>query len=256
MEAWLLDNIPILPVMRVLAVVVTFPALAGPATPKLVRLYVGLSLCLVLVPLPFDPDAPHGPRLSPVATLLALPMELLIGFAIGFAFSLVFHMLAVAGDFAGQEMGLNAAAQIDPQTGRPVPLIARLFEMLGLVMFAELGGTAWLLHTVRASLEAVPSGSWIPVLPVSATLAERSIAAISVGVTVALPAGLVLLLLTVFTTVAARTLPKLHIFDFAFAARMMAAVFLVSLLLPRLAPAIGSFGISVTDAIGAALSPP
>lgn len=253
METWLLEQIPVLPVMRVLAMAVSFPALAGPSAPPMVRLYVAISLCLVLIPLPFSAAFHAQPTLSPVAMLLALPMEFMIGLSIGFAFALVFHMLAVAGDFAGQEMGLNTASQIDPLTGRSQPVVARLFEVLGMVIFVEIGGMSWVLHTMKASFTAVPSGSYIHIERITGTLMEQSISAITVGITVALPAGVVLLLLTMFTTITARSLPKLHIFDFAFAARMMAAVFLISLLLPRLVPAIHSYSVEVTEAILTAL---
>lgn len=219
----------------------------------MVRLYVAMSLCLVLVPLPFSDAHAAQPDLSPVEMLLALPMEIMIGLSIGFTFALVFHMLAVAGDFAGQEMGLNAASQIDPATGRSQPVVARLFEVLGLVIFTEIGGISWLLHTTKASFLAVPSGSYIEFDVIAGTLMDLSIQAINIGITVALPAGVVLLLLTMFTTITARTLPKLHIFDFAFAARMMAAVFLISLLLPRLIPAISNYSVTVTEAILIAL---
>ena len=251
MSPWqLFESIPILSSMRVLAVATSFPVLAGPGTPATVRLWVSAVLAMLVVPMPFSSAAPP---LSPMESLLALPMELLIGLSIGFAFSLVFHMLAVAGDFAGQEMGLNAASQIDPVTGRPVPLLARLFEVLGLVLFVEIGGFGLLLRTIELSFDAVPVGSYLVPTRFTGTLAEACTSAITAGVTIAVPAGIVLLLLTAFTTITARTLPKLHIFDFAFATRMMAAIFLVSLLLPRLLPAIEDFLLELIERLRYAL---
>lgn len=250
MQEWLLQSVPILPAIRVLAVSTSFPVLAGPSSPRVVRVWVSLTLGLLLIPTPW---AVGSGGLTGVALLLAAPLELMLGLAIGFAFSLVFHLLAIAGEFAGQEMGLNAATQIDPISGRPVPLLARLFETVGLVLFVESGGLALLLRTVRWSFEAVPPGAFVPSTRLPGTLVEACVSAMSLGITVAMPAGIVLLLLTTFTTITARTLPKLHIFDFAFATRMMAAIFLVSLLLPRLLPALDSYTLEIVDRLRLAL---
>lgn len=248
-QAWL-SSLPILPLFRVLAVATAFPILAGPGAPRNVRLAVSLALSCVLIPFPF-----HRAQLAldPITTLVAVPLEVLIGLSIGYAFSLLFHALAVAGDFVGQEMGLNAATQIDPISGRPVPLLARLFEMIGLVMFVEFGGLGLMLETVRTSFELLPSGSLTDPGRIAGALASTSLDTISVGIAIALPAGLLLMLLTLFTTIAARVLPKLHIFDFAYAIRMLVAIFLVALLLPRLLPASIRFVHQIHEAVGSAL---
>ncbi|MFG0319666.1 MAG: flagellar biosynthetic protein FliR [Planctomycetota bacterium JB042] len=251
MDAWL-QELPILPIARVLAVASAFPLLAGPGAPKTVRLATALVLALVLVPAPFGVATVGHP--SPVATLALLPLELGIGLAIGFGFSLVFHLLGVAGDFLGQEMGLNASSQIDPVTGRSVPLLARLFEALGLILFVELGGLELLLRTVRESFVLVPPGALVAPERLAATLAADSIGVVTRGIAVALPGAILLLVLTSFTTIAARVLPKLHIFDFAFAIRMFVAILLVSLLLPRLVPAVGDAAIHLHERLTGALT--
>lgn len=244
MNEALLAQLPILPVFRVLAVATSFPILAGPGAPRLVRLAVAFVLALVLVP-----GAHHQSRadLTGVGLLLCLPFELMVGLAIGYAFALLFHALAIAGDFVGQEMGLNAASQIDPISGRPVPLLARLFEIIGLVFFMELGGMRLLLTSVRASFDVIPAGILAEPGRLSRGLTQLSTETVVTGIAIALPAGLLLMLLTMFTTIAARVLPKLHIFDFAYAVRMLVAIFLVGLLLPRLVPASTQFTRQIVD---------
>ena len=246
----LLDQLPILAVVRVLAVVTSFPILAGPGSPRLVRIMVGIALALVLVPEPYL--QPH-PGLTGTGLLLSLPFEMMVGLAIGFAFSLLFHSLAVAGDFLGQEMGLNAASQIDPISGRPVPLLARLFEVIGLVFFVELGGMRLLLKSVRASFDLVPVGILADPGQLGRSLTRLSTETVVTGIAIALPAGLLLMLLTLFTTISARVLPKLHIFDFAYAIRMLVAIFLVGLLLPRLVPASVQFTQQIVAVLGQSL---
>ncbi len=251
MDVWL-QELPILPIARVLAVASAFPLLAGPGAPKMVRLATALILALVLVPAPFGVSTVGRP--GPIATLALLPFELGIGLAIGFGFSLVFHLLGVAGDFLGQEMGLNASSQIDPVTGRSVPLLARLFEALGLILFVELGGLELLLRTVRESFALVPPGALAAPELLATTLAADSIDVVTRGIALALPGAILLLVLTSFTTIAARVLPKLHIFDFAFAIRMFVAILLVSLLLPRLVPAVGDAAIHLHERLTGALT--
>lgn len=245
------DEMPVLPAARVLAVATGFPLLAGPGAPMHARLAVGGALALVLVPRDLDLGQVV---LSPGATLLALPFEFMIGVAIGYAFSLVFHLLAIAGDFAGQEMGLNSANQIDPATGHPVPLLSRLFEAIGFVIFAEAGGLAALMRTVRNSFDLLPSGALIAPDRLGANIAGASTLAIQAGIALALPAALALFLVTVFTTVASRALPRLHIFDFALAIRLMIAIGLIAILIPHLVPTISRFSDVVAEAVHTGLA--
>jgi flagellar biosynthetic protein FliR len=225
--------------------------MAGPAAPTHARLGIAAGLAFILVPARLDAAQVN---LSPTQALLATPFEFLIGAAIGYAFSLVFHLLTIAGDFAGQEMGLNSANQIDPATGQPVPLLSRLFEALGFVMFAEGGGLAALARTVRGSFDLLPSGSVIRPDRFGANIAGASTLAIETGISLALPAALALFMVTVFTTIAARALPRLHIFDFALAVRLMIAIGVIALLLPRLLPAVSGFSESIAAALHDGLS--
>jgi flagellar biosynthetic protein FliR len=250
MELAPFSELPVLPAARVLAIATGFPLLAGPGAPMHARLAVTGALAFVLVPRDLDLAQVV---LSPGATLLALPFEFLIGAAIGYAFSLVFHLLAIAGDFAGQEMGLNSANQIDPTTGQPVPLLSRLFEAIGFVIFAECGGLAALLRTVRSSFDLLPSGAVLAPDRFGANIAGASTLAIQAGIALALPAALALFLVTVFTTVASRALPRLHIFDFALAVRLMIAIGLIAILVPHLVPTITRFSDFVAEAVYAGL---
>ncbi len=250
-EASLIAQYPVLPAVRVFAVATGFPLLAGPGSPMHARLSISAALAFVLVPRDLDASQVI---LSPLETILAVPLEFLLGATIGYAFSLVFHVLAVAGDFAGQEMGLNSANQIDPTTGQPVPLLARLFEAVGFVVFAEAGGQASLLRTVRGSFDLLPSGALLRPDRFGANIAGASTLAIEVGIGLALPVAVSLFLITVFTTIAARALPKLHVFDFALALRLMIAIGLVALLVPRIVPIVSGFSETIAVAIHGGLT--
>jgi flagellar biosynthetic protein FliR len=249
MEFALLAGLPLLPLVRVLAVATAFPLLAGPGAPMHARLAVAAGLSFAVVP----SAAIESAQLPLEATLLALPVEFMIGAAIGYAFSLVFHLLAIAGDFAGQEMGLNAASQIDPESGANVPLLARLFEAIGIVIFAETGGLEALCRTLRDSFDALPSGALLTPDLLASNLVAASLLAIRGGIALALPVGLSLFFITICTTIAARTLPRLHIFDFALAVRILIAIGLVTVLLPRLIPAIPAFSGTAAESVLRAL---
>ena len=248
MEA-ILRDLPILPSTR--APGTAFPLLAGPGAPRNVRLVVALALAMVLIPASALTLQELPP--SPVGAIFLVPFEMMVGLAIGFLFSLMFHLLGVAGDFLGQEMGLNASSQIDPATGRNVPLLARLFEAIGLVLFIELGGLELMLRSIRWSFEALPPGALAEPAQLAGTLARESLDVIGRGVSIALPGAILLLILTTFTTIAARVLPKLHIFDFAFAIRMLTAIVLVTLILPRLVPAVRDYAVHLHDLLRVAL---
>ncbi len=250
MGAALIDSIPILALVRLLSFAVAFPIFAGPGSPRHVRLFVTLGLALVVVPAARGAGSggAHG-----LGIVFAAPLEIALGLALGYAFSLPFHALTVAGDFLGQEMGLNTASQLDPVTGRPSPLLSRLFEILGMVVFVELGGFALLLKTLSATFELAPPGAIFSPTAWIEPIVGGSSAAVSHGIGTAFPVAALLLLLTFFAAISARVLPRLHLFDFAWAVRIMAALVLVALLLPRLGPRLLGFTEEVATSVGTAL---
>ncbi len=248
MDAALLDQIPILAVLRLLAFAVGFPLFAGPGSPRHVRLVVTLVLALVVIP-----TASLGPATHGASLVIAVPLEVLLGLALGYAFSLPFHALTITGELLGQEMGLNTAAQIDPVTGRASPLMSRLFEMLGMVLFVEFGGFALLMRTLRASFELAPAGAIAHPTAWIQPMIAGSTAAVTHGVGTAFPVAALLLLLTFFAAVASRVLPRLHLFDFAWAVRLMAAMVLIVLILPRIGPRLLDFTQDVVERVGVVL---
>jgi flagellar biosynthetic protein FliR len=90
--------------------------------------------------------------------VLALLGEIGIGLAIGWAVRLALSALAVGGHIVGQEMGLNMASMVDPITGRQSPVVASMFELLGVVLFFAFGLHREMFLLLRASYRTIPAG--------------------------------------------------------------------------------------------------
>lgn len=76
--------------------------------------------------LSFDP--------SPLWTLLLIK-EVLVGYLIGFLFSLIFEAAALAGQVVGTLGGFSATELVDPLANSSQPLISRLFVLTVFVLF-------------------------------------------------------------------------------------------------------------------------
>jgi flagellar biosynthesis protein FliR len=176
---------------------------------------------------------------APLYTALVL-RELAIGIFMGLIVQLGALALRVAGDSIGTEMGLQMAAQADPENGISTPLIARFYEELYLLGLFSLGGHLWLVRGLVDSFERAPiAGPALPEALGKDLLAELG-RALAAGLSIAAPVLIVMTLLTMGLGLLARTVPQVNIFDLSFNLRVGLGLVALLLFLPTLEPALAS----------------
>ena len=129
---------------------------------------------------------------------------------------------------------MHMANQLDPNTNTQVPVISFLFQNLALVLFFASGGHGEVIGAFVRSFDVYPPGS----LPETAVLlsAVLSFAAmvVTVGLKIAAPVFLLLVVVSVCVGFLAKMAPTLHILEASFPIRIMAALFLMVLFLPSM----------------------
>ncbi|MBF9190941.1 flagellar biosynthetic protein FliR, partial [Enterobacter hormaechei] len=84
--------------------------------------------------------------------------QVLIGAAMGLTMQLLFAAVRLAGEIIGMQMGLSFATFFDPGSGNS-PVIARLLNMLAMLLFLVFNGHLWLLSLLAETFEALPINS-------------------------------------------------------------------------------------------------
>jgi len=201
----------VLMLTRTTAMVGSMPILSSRGLPAMMKIGLAGMLALILLPV----QVQHAPALPnevwPFA--LALAQELLIGLLLGFASSLMFDSLQMAGQIVGLQIGLNVAAAIDPvSSSNQLSYIDQLYAIVAALIFFTINGHHWLIMAIQGSFELVPLNS----LLVSPELMDQLIRLVGnlfvITVRVALPVLATLMLADLAMLIIARTVPQIQVF--------------------------------------------
>lgn len=156
--------------------------------------------------------------------LLALAGEALIGLALGFVLQMAFAAPVIGAEMIGAGMGMAIAASVDPVGGAHAPIFGQFFIVLLTVLFLGTGAHLDWISLVVESYRVFPPGSvWL-------TPARMQLIAgfggemILVGLAMALPVVLLLLVVQILTGVIGRSAPALNLYALALPAGVLAGL--------------------------------
>ncbi|AAL20893.1 flagellar type III secretion system protein FliR [Salmonella enterica subsp. enterica serovar Infantis] len=220
------------PLLRVLALISTAPILSERAIPKRVKLGLGIMITLVIAPsLPAN-DTP----LFSIAALWLAMQQILIGIALGFTMQFAFAAVRTAGEFIGLQMGLSFATFVDPGSHLNMPVLARIMDMLAMLLFLTFNGHLWLISLLVDTFHTLPIGS----NPVNSNafmaLARAGGLIFLNGLMLALPVITLLLTLNLALGLLNRMAPQLSIFVIGFPLTLTVGIMLMAALMPLIAP--------------------
>ncbi|WP_085316296.1 flagellar biosynthetic protein FliR [Derxia lacustris] len=218
------------PFVRLLALFGTAPVLSHKAIPVRVRVLAALLIAFVLAPaIPGAGTVAPGGALENVGTLL---QQVLVGSVIGFSMRLVFAAVEYAGDLAGLQMGLSFATFVDPQNARQTPLLGSLLSLMATMLFLTLDGHLMLIAQLAESFRIIPiSGDVVGGFDLRA-MAGWGSALFAIGLNLALPVIVAIMVCNTALGVMARVAPQLSIFNVGFAVTLLVGLFMVAMMLP------------------------
>jgi len=88
--------------------------------------------------------------------IVAIFKEILAGLLIGYAASLFFSIVQIAGSLMDMQMGLGVANIVDPLTGVSAPMLGNLKYMLQILVFLSINGHHYLLAAIMDSYKWLP----------------------------------------------------------------------------------------------------
>lgn len=119
------------------------------------QIKIGLSALLALVAFPHlkvPPDFPTEPR----GYILCILSQIGVGLAIGFVSYLVMAAAQFGGEMMDIQMGLSAAATMDPSSGGTSKLIMRLNFYFAMLLYLTTNGHHEFLRALYVSFDIIP----------------------------------------------------------------------------------------------------
>ncbi|MFP6848662.1 MAG: flagellar biosynthetic protein FliR [Pseudomonas sp.] len=202
----------LLPLFRISALLMFMPLIGTQLVSARVRLYLGLAICLVIMP-----TLPPMPVIDTInlQAFIWIAQEILIGAMLGFVLQLFFQIFVIAGQIVAMQMGLGFASMIDPANGISVPVIGQVFTILVTLLFLAMNAHLVVFEVLAESFFTLPVGGgflvdnyWV--------IANKLGWVMGAALLMVLPAITALLVVNLAFGVMTRAAPQLNIFSIGF----------------------------------------
>lgn len=231
---------------RVVGFFVVAPVFGGIGVPATVRAGLIVFTAVVLVgPVGSAAPWPEGVIFegSPWAYLL-IAGELLLGAALGFIVLLFFTAVQIAGQLMDIPLGFGMVNVLDPQTGDHVPVLGQFQFALAMLIFFTVNAHHWLLRALAESYRLIPVGTGaVTGFHVDAIVTTFSYV-FTLGARLALPLVAAAFLTDVALAIVSRAVPQINVFITGFPLKVMAGMFVLSIVLPAY---VGLLGLTFGD---------
>lgn len=220
---WWLQFSQQLPVLGLVALrssglFLTAPIFGQQRIPMLVRIFFSLSLAILVFPFVSLSQAqvPHGT----LPWLIAGLLELLTGSIYGWAATLVFEGVILAGQFIGLQMGFAQANILNPDSQIQRPLLSELYFVLTMLIFFVINGHHVLVLAFQHSFDSVPLGTFVFDQHVLQHLLALFAEIFVVGLIIAAPINGILTLIDLIMGLIARTAPQMNVLILGFSIKI------------------------------------
>lgn len=141
--------------------------------------------------------------------------EFLVGVAVGFSATLVFHAARFAGGIVDFDMGYHTAILFNQDETSPT-LVGEFKSLITLMMFIIIGGHLFMVEAIYASARAVPLTYFEVTESTTRLLITFATSVLIVGVKMAAPILVALFLTNLSLALLARVAPQTNIFILSF----------------------------------------
>ncbi len=220
---------------RFVAFVNIVPFFGGQAVPTQVKVATATALVIITYPsvvaeIPMD-GSPLG--FGPVGFVFLVAKEVFVGFTLGFVASVIFQAVLVAGRLIDFQRGSTMGELLAPQVQQQVSQLGQFKIQLAIVVFLTIGAHRFFISALIRSFEFIPATKF-PQIEAGWTPAAEFIAVITasiftIGMQLAVPALLALLLTDLFFGLINRVAPQANVFFLSLPVKMAMGIFVVAL---------------------------
>ena len=195
---------------RVAGIFAALPVFGGQRMPVRIKAVIVFMISLVCFPT-LSVSIPQVPDDAFSLALLALS-ELMIGLTLAFITQIIFAAVEFSGQIIGMQMGLTISSIIDPTLGTQAQIMSVVQTLFATLMFLTLSIHHYFIHTIIDSFRIIPLGGWHLSGELINFLVMRTADIFILGIRLAAPVMVALLLATVALGIMSRAFPQMNIF--------------------------------------------
>jgi flagellar biosynthetic protein FliR len=205
------------------------PLFSSKSIPGRVRGIIAVALAIGMTPV-----VGHDVKVTNDVWGLAglMGKEILVGAAFAYTLAALFAALEVAGSFLDTLIGFSFGGLVDPITGNQSAVLARMYSLIGVLIFIAIGGDTWVIQGLARTYEVIGIDE-MPDIDVMVAGAGHAFAAVFLAaIQVAGPIILALILTDAAFGVVSRVVPQLNVFAVGFPAKVTVGLLLMGVTLP------------------------
>jgi len=215
--------------------------------PAMVKVAFALILTVTMVGVLRPPMPPAGS--SPI---LSIVLNIVVGAMIGYMAQLILIAIDAGADMINMQMGLSSAMVLDPTTQSQVSILEKVFSLLGLLIFIQLGGIYWLIQALIRSFEIFPIyATTIPLDKIVNMdyLVQMTSNVLYMGLQIASPVLLATLGQDIILGVISKTAPQVNVFQLSFLFKPVFGAAILVWIMPMLINIISDYFLSFSHII-------
>jgi len=199
---------------RVAGLFAAMPVFGGRRLPVQVKALAVLMITLVCFP-SLKVTPPVMPTDAFTLGLLILS-EMAVGLVLSFITLIIFAAVEFSGQIIGMQMGFTISQILDPTFGSQAQVMSVLQTLFATLLFLSLNVHHMFIRTIVDSFNIIPIGGWHLNGEIITFLVRRTMDVFILGVRLAAPVMVTLLLTSVALGIMARAFPQMNIFMISF----------------------------------------
>lgn len=232
---------------RVLGFVIQAPIFSRKEIPALVKTGLAfiLAITMTMVLKPANPPANNS-------IVLSIVLNIAVGAMIGYMARLILVAVEAGADMINMQMGLSSAMVLDPTTQSQISILEKLFSLMAVLIFIQLGGIYWLFQAFMRSFEIFPIyATSIPLMKLVNIdyLISMTSNVLYMGLQIASPVLLATLGQDIILGVISKTAPQVNVFQLSFLFKPVFGAAILVWILPMLINVISDYFLSFSHII-------
>ncbi len=206
---------------RIAAFVAALPVIGGGGTPPYVKALLIVAMTFVLFPIIsekyFLPPFPTPPRVINLGMIVqGVLAEVTIGLIIGFGARIIFAAVELGAEVAGMQIGFGLSNAFDPISNSQVSLMRQVYVAFAALVFLAIHGDHAVIKAMMYSFQFIPTNGFTIKGPVIEQIIRMGSELFIVGMKIAAPITVALLLTQIGMGVISRVVPQIQVFMISF----------------------------------------
>lgn len=158
---------------------------------------------------------------DPVNFGIAVAMEFIIGWLIGFAAYIVFSVLALAGQFIDMQIGFSMVNVFDPMSQIQLTITGNLYYYLLIIIVVVTNAHHFFIRALIESYDVIPLGRLTLSPDLQSAFIDYMTRYFLLALSIAAPIFFVMIITNVVLGILARTVPQLNMFVIGFPIKIL-----------------------------------